>query len=553
MKTRATLSALLLAAITLLAQAAKPAPAAEYRISGVVYDATSGQTLPGARVSLGPTTGKSVPDRTALTGPDGAFSFEHLAAGKYQMFGEAVGFPQQGFEQHEAPYLTGIVVGPDASAERLVFRLQRSCGIAGTVTDEFNEPVRDAEVMVFRKGLQNGRFNTHFARYTKTDDQGFYKAAPLLPGTYFVAVAARPWYAKAAFEGTSYPQVDDGMKRFDTAFPLTFYSGATDATDATEIVLRNGERTTADVALHSVPALRIRVQHPAHKDGRSQGPDVFLRLTHTIFGESDFPDVPAMSEQRDIEAGYSVTGGIAPGHYVAHLIKPGTSDERTREIDVTGDLTIDAETFANGGSVVKGLMEMSGGDKLPGDLFFQLQSHNGETRFSRIGEKGDFAFEPVEPGTYELSVGSSRDIFLLDMAATNAKINGRMLTVTGAGAVDVAVVLGKGMGQIRGVAQREGHGVGGTMVLLVPANPGANYVLFRRDQSDSDGTFNLPQVVPGKYSVLALQGGWDLEWSKPAVLKSYLAKAETIDVAAGGKYEVKVQVQGKPGPEERGR
>ena len=56
------------------------------------------------------------------------------------------------------------------------------------------------------------------------------------------------------------------------------------------------------------------------------------------------------------------------------------------------------------------------------------------------------------------------------------------------------------------------------MIVLVPQDAANNSPLFRRDQSDSDGSFTLLNVVPGQYTVLALAQGWDLEWGNPAVL-----------------------------------
>jgi hypothetical protein len=81
------------------------------------------------------------------------------------------------------------------------------------------------------------------------------------------------------------------------------------------------------------------------------------------------------------------------------------------------------------------------------------------------------------------------------------------------------------------------------MIVLVPADPVHNQVLFRRDQSDSDGTFKLAAVVPGKYTVLAIENGWDLEWMNADVLKNYMARGVAIQALQNGKYDVKVTVQ----------
>jgi protocatechuate 3,4-dioxygenase beta subunit len=93
------------------------------------------------------------------------------------------------------------------------------------------------------------------------------------------------------------------------------------------------------------------------------------------------------------------------------------------------------------------------------------------------------------------------------------------------------------------VLSSDGKPFAGAMVLLAPDNLGNNTVLIRRDQSDSDGTFTLPNVVPGHYSLLAIRNGWGLEWMNPAVLKPYLAGGEQVLVQKNGNYNLKVRVQ----------
>jgi len=65
----------------------------------------------------------------------------------------------------------------------------------------------------------------------------------------------------------------------------------------------------------------------------------------------------------------------------------------------------------------------------------------------------------------------------------------------------------------------------------------------RRDQSDSDGTFTLAGAIPGKYTVVAIENGWDLEWLNPDVIKPYLGQGTPLEVMPNGKYEVKVNLQ----------
>jgi len=78
---------------------------------------------------------------------------------------------------------------------------------------------------------------------------------------------------------------------------------------------------------------------------------------------------------------------------------------------------------------------------------------------------------------------------------------------------------------------------------LLPHDWLNNQSLIRRDQSDSDGTFTLPQIPPGRYTALALQNGWDIDWQNAAVLKPYLPHAQIVLVSPDQRYEMKINTQ----------
>jgi hypothetical protein len=76
------------------------------------------------------------------------------------------------------------------------------------------------------------------------------------------------------------------------------------------------------------------------------------------------------------------------------------------------------------------------------------------------------------------------------------------------------------------------------MVVLVPEDL-RDLSEYRRDQSDSDGSFSLNQVSPGKYTVVAVKD-WSLEWGKPEVIQGYLADGTSVEVAGGEERDIKV-------------
>ena len=67
--------------------------------------------------------------------------------------------------------------------------------------------------------------------------------------------------------------------------------------------------------------------------------------------------------------------------------------------------------------------------------------------------------------------------------------------------------------------------------MLVPDDPADNHDYFRRAQSDSDGNFVLKNVEPGKYTLVAIQDGWTLDWAEPDTIRHYLPQGQLVNVA----------------------
>jgi hypothetical protein len=241
--------------------------------------------------------------------------------------------------------------------------------------------------------------------------------------------------------------------------------------------------------------------------------------------------------------------GLAPGHYVIEMPASNADDKASsrgwyREIDIVGDADLnagDAPSFATvSGSVI--FQGEAAEPRMPG--IHLSNPATGESFYAPVSDKGqfDFSMDSVRPGRYNVTCGNTQGLFLSKLSATGAKIVGRTLDISGTSNVRIVGVVTRGIGQVDGVALRDGEPFAGAMVVLVPHDPANNAPLFRRDQSDSDGSFTLPNVVPGQYTVIAIANGWDLEWGNPAVLQPYLKDGEAVQVAGDGKLQVKVEV-----------
>jgi hypothetical protein len=151
----------------------------------------------------------------------------------------------------------------------------------------------------------------------------------------------------------------------------------------------------------------------------------------------------------------------------------------------------------------------------------------------------------AKAGVYEISSFNMGGYYISNVSGIGAKISGHSVQLAPASTVKLNIAMAKGLGNIDGIVLRDNKPVAEAMVVLVPQEPGRNLARFRRDQSDSDGTFTLQSIVPGNYTVVAIDNGWDLEWSNPEVLKPFLASGATVQVEPDGKYRMKVKAQAK--------
>jgi hypothetical protein len=121
------------------------------------------------------------------------------------------------------------------------------------------------------------------------------------------------------------------------------------------------------------------------------------------------------------------------------------------------------------------------------------------------------------------------------MTPKGGTASGQTLDVPAGASLEVAVSLTTAAVTVEGFANHAGKAAPGAMVVLVPKDPQANHDRFRRDQSDLDGSFRLPSVSPGTYTVIAIANGWDLDWAKPAVLAHYSRHGQTLVVGEKAK------------------
>lgn len=522
--------------------AQQPGPAANgsFRISGMVVSTAGGAPLAQTRVSImNARNPKEV--ESVLTAEDGRFEF-HVGAGKYALRGAKRGFIAADYNQHEQ-FSTAIVTGAGLNTENLILKLPPSAALTGKVLDESGEPIRQARVILWRDDHSAGVSRIVRFRMETTDDRGAYEFIPLVPGTYFLSVSARPWYAvhppSIVQEGMPPATVDRSL---DVVYPVTFYADATDSEEATPIPIRGGDHPEIEFRLVPIPAVHVLF----HTDQKPDNGYEMPILQKRIFDGTDVQD--GMDSQMSSAGVFEIT--TAPGKYNVRMSGPRTASQ-LMEVDINQDHQDLSASSGEALSSVSASVHVLGEQTSLPQLFLMFRNPQGRTvAFGEVKAEGKAEFGEIAPGTYDLQVGSPDGAFsVVRISSEGRDTPGHTLTVTPGSSLSLDLYLVGGSASVGGFAKQAGKPVAGAMIVLVPKHPEANRERFRRDQSDLDGSFTLQNVIPGTYTVTAIADGWDLDWSKPDVISNYAKHGQTVVVPAHSEHPVKlpepVEVQPK--------
>lgn len=507
---------------------------ATFIVSGTMVEHATNRPLAGVLVILSP---NAAPDHqlTVVTGADGRFTFTNCPAAKYSLLAQRRGDPEIYGYQGTEGYSTGIVTGPAFQTENLIFPLEAPASIAGLVTEDDGDPVTQATVILLRKWISSGRQQVSQTNQETTGSSGRFRFAHLSPGTYFIAVQARPWYARnpgPAVDGTQ----PENAREFDVAYPVTFDGDTTNGTAAAPITLAEGASVTVQIDLKAVPAIHVPIT------GVDLSQIGGISTAASVEGPGGVQiQVPASAS--GVNDTYELNG-LAPGRYVVQLqkfIQGGGELHSERTVDLAAGSTLSLQDTS--AASVSGKITFDGVDQTP-DLAGIVLSDGQQSPSAQVQRAGSFSFSqhPVSPGSYEVYIQNVPDGYVKSITAKGAAVSGGTVEIAAGAAVQLSVVVGKGVRtKLDGVALKDGKPISGAMILLLPQDLNRS-LLIRRDQSDSDGTFTLPEIGPGRYTLLGIDNGRDLAYEDPAVIKPYLASGQVIDIPLTNDAPVKVNV-----------
>jgi hypothetical protein len=526
---------LLLPLLLLALQPSSAQTPASYRIAGTIVSAIDHHPLQRASVEI-LTADESKVIQSTSSDEYGHFAFTNVAAGTYTLHGNARGYLTTSYQEHDG-FNTGILTGAGADTESLVLELRPESTLSGTVVDEAAEPVERATVRLFRQSHDFGDDRIVPAQSATTDDLGRFELARLQPGTYFVAVTARPWYAvhpdAQAANQNAQQRPDFGLANsvdpaLDVAYPVTYYPGTTDPAASAPIALHGGESLDLSFQLSPQPAVTVVLPHSAPQGGK---PDFPAQLRRSIFGQLE----PASDEAFHTEPNDTITG-LVPGDYL--LLDPQNPSDQAADATPlhltehqTNATLPDTSSYAH----VHVALQTAHSAPLPPDLRIGLvrihaTSSLGETIWQNIDSKGHTDLQ-APPGDYYFQAeAEGTNLFTRQILAGEQPLAANEIHLAAGDSRFYTITVIPGIHTLKGIAEKNGQPCPGAFILLFPSSETRDIRTPFRQQSDLDGSWDITGLGPGSYTVLAIDNGWDLDWRRPGVLARYLPAAITVQI-----------------------
>lgn len=496
--------------------------------SGVItgsVTSSSGDLPANTTVYVSP-LGANVPPQSAVINSDGAFRIENLEVGVFRVWASAPGFVV------EPRNLTTDSRGIYHTGDSVTLTLRKGGVITGRVLKSNDAPVVAASVRAFRVRDENGKPTEGSSAFAErmTDDRGVYRMYGLLPGTYIVSAGGMTRF----FGGY-------GTTAHDHDVP-TYASSATRDT-AQEVVVRSGDEATADIQYRGEPGHAISgtvLGFPPVQGGMSYGGTVNLTDVKTrtmlmgaqassfndhVFVFYGLPDgeyelvAQQFSQTRDVRSSepkrIKVQGADITGVNLTVVPLPAITGRVILDSSSPADC-VKRRATAFQETVVSvrrqkrptksGASEEAVPEAVPLSSLEQIAEDVPDA-------KGDFILRNLRAGTYRLNVQlPSAAWYFRSVAlgpntkATDWKVisDGVSVKQTVSG---LTLTISEGAAGLRGrITVAEGQRLPSrTIVYLVPAEKenATNLLRYFEARVESDGAFNIRNVVPGDYLIHA--------------------------------------------------
>jgi hypothetical protein len=502
-------------------------------LRGTVVDSVTGNPIHGALVQSSAWS--------AFTDSEGKFQFDALPAGPITVQAVKPGYLAEDDFASRSPKGLSLQLGP--GARPAVLKLTPEGVIFGQVTDENGEPLEGFSVsLIYRNPISRGLLRNPRLQAV-TDDEGRFRLAGLHPGTCFLAIRPTEGPARTSAKDADVPQ----------GFAPVFYPAATDLHSALPVKVRPGSPTLVNFSLKREPFIRLAGTVSGYRPEQQ----VALHLQDSL--GNPLPQQIAF----DSSTGDFHTKWIPPGAYAisAQTYAPVSADASSaissalQSVNANSNLSgvhLVLQPTVNIPVVIRGLpiFDPAQGNslRLMIVLLAKGQSSGGRSHYSPLvnapsdttSGSPPMLVAGVEPGIYDVNAavyGSSYYLESVTWGSTDLLHDPLVLDSSGA-VPPIDVLVREGAATVSGTVISGDQPTSAAVVVLPPGQNLTPSFAF----AGPDGAFQLQNLAPGTYRVMALDNYASLDFENQGVLRSVSSKAQEVTLVPKQTVSLRLQL-----------
>jgi hypothetical protein len=268
-----------------------------------------------------------------------------------------------------------------------------------------------------------------------------------------------------------------------------------------------GDHTDVEIRLFPVPPFHLIYRIPDDDGQHGFAPPIFEKR---VFDSSE---VVNAVELRGVSKGVYELTGVTAGTYGVRMRDMASQQvAHTSELDLRTDRQELDTARGEPEGTLKLTVQMPQQEAIPKGMRTMLLDKRGRNRaFQELDAKGEATIEFLPAGKYSIVIYSpGKPYSVLRPSSDAVQTAGHDVSLPPGASLALTAVLAAGSANIEGFVKRGSKAASGVMVVLIPKESSAREELFRRDQSDSDGSFSLRSVIPGDYTLVAIGDAWGI-------------------------------------------
>ncbi len=499
-----------------------PQPSGSGTISGTVVDASNGEPVRKAVVTL---TWQGTPRAwaTSRTDSSGQFKFEGLPPGKYDLRATKaeVGTAIYGASSvRELGELLSLEDGEIRQGVKL--RFLHSASISGRVVDSHGDPATYIAVTLLKPGRDLGERTLVRYRAANSNDRGEYRLDDVVPGQYYLHADPSLGFASADH------------------FVPQFLGGARDSKDARILTIRGGENIEGiDFHMTSEPDIHIHGRVTGVPEKLQRAPGIEIMISPADEYVENLWGLPVIAKA----PGYAFSYDMPPRRY--HLeasveleAKKWSASQFVDPTQTSNEVILALSPPLD----LKGKLRIEGaGGPPPSSLSIRL-THRGFNCCvsAQVASDGTFTLQQVPAGYWTMNVNPLLDGAFLRVAQFGDQdIRFARMDVKSGSEDGIKIVISMNSAQIHGEVDAGGGNSKRAGILLAPAGQYSTVTRFFYDAvADDSGKFELKGIAPGKYKIFALEKLTAAEFKTPEAAAQLDPLGEEIELAEGARLEL---------------